>query len=72
MFKQSLTILESNTYPIKQFVAPCVNEVQYNMIAQLNDVMELEMEDIKPNPRFPFALLFQMSTKDQMLANIFL
>jgi hypothetical protein len=59
-FKQSLAILESDPDPIKRFLAPCVNKVQYNLIARLDDAMELEMEDIKPNLHFPFALLVQM------------
>jgi hypothetical protein len=45
--KQSLTILESD--PIKRFLAPCVNKVHYNLIDRLDDAMESEMEDIKPN-----------------------
>jgi hypothetical protein len=28
---------------------PCVNQVQYKLIARLDDAMELEFEDIKPN-----------------------
>jgi hypothetical protein len=44
-FKQSLTVLESDPDPIKRFLAPCVNKVQYNLIARLDDAMELEMED---------------------------
>jgi hypothetical protein len=59
-FKQSLAILERDADPIKRFLAPCVNKVQYNLIARLDDAMELEMEDIKPNLQFPFSLLVQM------------
>jgi hypothetical protein len=59
-FKQSLAILESDPDSIKQFLAPFVSKVQYNVIAWLDDAMELEMEDIKPNLHFPFALLIQI------------
>jgi hypothetical protein len=59
-FKQSLAILERDPDPIKRFLAPCVNKVQYNLIARLDDAMELEFEDIKPNLHFPFSLLVHM------------
>jgi hypothetical protein len=59
-FKQSLAILERDPDPIKRFLAPCVNKVHYNLIARLDDAMELEFEDIKPNLHFPFLLLVHM------------
>jgi hypothetical protein len=59
-FKQPLAILERDPDPIKQFLAPCVNKVHYNLIARLDDAMELEFEDIKPNLHFPFSLLVRM------------
>jgi hypothetical protein len=52
--------LERDPDPIKRFLAPCVNKVQYNLIARLDDVVELEFEDIKPNLHFPFLLLVHM------------
>jgi hypothetical protein len=58
--KQSLAILESNPDTLMQFLTLCVNKVQYNIYAWLDDVMELEMEEIKPNLRFYFLLLLQM------------
>jgi hypothetical protein len=59
-FKQSLAILERDPDPIKRFLAPCVSKVQYNLIARLDDAMELEFEDIKPTLHFPFLLLVHM------------
>jgi hypothetical protein len=43
-----------------RFLAPCVKKVQYNLITRLDDAMELEFEDIKPNLRFSFSLLVHM------------
>jgi hypothetical protein len=60
-FKQPLAILERDPDPIKQFLAPsCVNKVHYNLIARLDDAMELEFEDIKPDLHFPFSLFVRM------------
>jgi hypothetical protein len=60
-FQNSLTILERpENDNIRRFLVPCIIKMQYNMVARLDDVCELEMEDLKPNEQFTFSLMVKM------------
>jgi hypothetical protein len=39
---------------------PTACKFQYTMVARLDDTVQLEEEDLKPNLEFPFVLLCQM------------
>jgi hypothetical protein len=53
-------VLRGRNNDKERYLVPCVMNLQYNMIARLDDACELEFEDLKENEQFPFAPLIQM------------
>jgi len=51
----------------KQFMYPTIAKFHYNMMVRVDDVTKLKMEDLKPNPRFPFALQCQLCWSKNVL-----
>ena len=41
-------------------MVPTACKFQYLMVAKVEDTANLKEEDLKPNPEFPFAFLYQM------------
>jgi hypothetical protein len=60
-FQNCLSILQrpENDYA-RRYLIPCTMKMQYNMVARLDDVCELEYEDIQPSDDFNFALTCKM------------
>lgn len=59
-FVQTIDILRSQDDPVRKYLIPAVCIFQYNMVARLDDTMQLKREDLKGNPDFKYTLLCQM------------
>ena len=47
-------------YNHTMYMVPTACKFQYLMVAKVEDTANLKEEDLKPNPEFPFAFLYQM------------
>lgn len=51
----------------KKYMVPAYCKVQFTMVARLDDTCQIEEQDLKPNPQFPFSLLCRMCWSKNVL-----
>jgi hypothetical protein len=59
-FEQMLDLLEETNNIRKKYMVSNAARSQYPMVARIDDTANFKEADLKPNPRFDFALLAQM------------